>query len=76
MTIAAIIIIPVVVALITAGPSWLSIQRFRSENRDQHADNYTLLQSIDSRLQTVSTDVGDLKTWKTGHEAHHRESGP
>ena len=57
-------IVPVVVALITAGiPAWLGFKRLRSENTAQHTQSYGLLQRLDERTERIDQRIDDHLIW-------------
>ena len=57
-------VVTVLVALITAGiPAWLGFKRLRSENSEQHAASFGLLQRLDERTERIDQRIDDHLIW-------------
>jgi len=58
------IIVPVLVALITAGiPATIAIMRMKRKNTEEHGKSYTLLQSLDEGINRVESKVDSHLGW-------------
>lgn len=58
------IIVPIVVAFIMAGiPAIVGFRRLRKENTEQHAQSYSLLESLDKSVNRVETKVDSHLGW-------------
>jgi hypothetical protein len=78
LRIAEIAIVPVMVALIAASATILSVRRLRSENTDQHNHNSDLLHhlshqigGIDSKVDRLDTRLDKVQIWQIDHENGH-----
>jgi hypothetical protein len=61
-------VVTVAVALITAGiPAWFGFRRLRTENSEQHAASFGLLQRLDERTERIDQRIDDHLIW-------HRET--
>jgi hypothetical protein len=56
------VIVPIIVALITAGiPALLAVRKWRRENADQHAVNLGNIAQQRMLLETIHHDVRDVR---------------
>lgn len=58
-----------ITAIITAA---VQFRKMSKENQEQHGAGYSLLQSIDSRVEKIHTEVDGLTVWQAQHDEHHR----
>ena len=78
LRIAEVAIVPVMVALIAASATILSVRKLRSENNDQHNHNSNLLHhlsnqvgSIDSKVDRLDDRLDNVQIWQAEHEKAH-----
>lgn len=78
LRIAEVAIIPLVVALIAASATILSVRKLRSENTDQHNHNSDLLHhlsnqigGIDSKVDRLDNRLDNVQIWQSEHEKAH-----
>lgn len=58
--------VAVISALGVVGAAWFQFRKLRNENRNQHAEGYTLLQSIDQKTERIETKVDTHLGWHAG----------
>jgi hypothetical protein len=80
LRIAEVAIVPLMVALIAATATILSVRKLRSENTDQHNHNSSLLHhlsaqvgGIDSKVDRLDNRLDNVQIWQAEHEKAHLE---
>jgi peptidoglycan hydrolase CwlO-like protein len=75
---AEVAIVPLMVALIAASATIVSVRRLRSENNDQHHANADLLNhlssqvgGIDSKVDRLDARLDNVQSWQADHEKAH-----
>lgn len=78
LRIAEVAVVPLVVALIAASATILSVRKLRSENTDQHNHNSDLLHhlskqvgGIDSKVDRLDNRLDHVQIWQAEHEKVH-----
>ena len=78
LRIAEVAIVPLMVALIAASATILSVRKLRSENTDQHNHNSSLLHhlsnqvgSIDFKVDRLDDRLDNVQIWQVEHEKAH-----
>ena len=75
---AEVAVVPLIVALIAASATILSVRRLRTENTDQHNHNSDLLNhlssqvgGIDSKVDKLDSRLDNVQAWQADHEKTH-----